>query len=81
MFKNYAYLRFDPENCFVIKIIDDDFEEDIAALSIDRAIIFIYERRKLNVAKNLIIYYKFLAYNNIKLINSYINNCSIEKYK
>lgn len=61
-------------------INDSDFQETVASLSIWHAIIETYEKRKLNVPKNLalcfIFYTKFAQYYSYDIMDYIKTNCS-----
>lgn len=81
MFISYVYTGKFKEGIFLIK--DYDFQEQVNSNSVWEAIINVYEKRKLNVSKNLalsIIFYMKDYFGQLNDIITFMqNNCS--KYK
>ena len=78
-FMNFFIEKTNITNGFIYKIIDDDFEEEITIYLKDYmtrswsdpiAVMKLYEEKKLDVAKNLIVYFKYKSYDYFDYINS-----------
>jgi hypothetical protein len=95
MFKNIQYRNKLDSDTWCITIEDDDFEEDIKIDTYTHAntydevflitIINVYERRKLNVAANILLYfikYEVRRMSSINIaINYFMKTHGFKKYK
>jgi hypothetical protein len=84
MFKSLELIKYIKETDTILwNIIDDNFEELIEINPVKRAhsewilhseTIFVYERRKLNVPSNLVLFFKFIAKDWYQSVEEQIKN-------